>query len=197
MPEPEDVTGLLDRLGAGDRNVVDRLLPLVYQKLRELAQRQVRAERRDNSLQATALVHEAYLKLVNQREVKWQNRAHFVAVAGQAIRRILVDHAREKARLKRGGGRDRVVLDEAVAAFERDADLLDLDVALAKLELASPDRARLVEMRFFGGLSMDEIAEVLGVSVATVNREWRFARAWLFRQLESLRATKGGGADER
>jgi RNA polymerase sigma-70 factor (ECF subfamily) len=197
MPAPEDVTRLLDNLAGGDSGAVNQLLPLVYDELHALAQRQLRAERPDHSLQATALVHEAYLRLVDQKAVQWQNRAHFVAVAATAMRRILVDHARGRARHKRGGdgARERVSLDEAlVVAFERDAGLLDLDQALNRLGERSPERARIVEMRFFGGLTVEEIAGVLSTSVSTVNREWRYSRAWLYRELGGK--TAGSGARE-
>lgn len=192
MPAPEDVTRLLESLAGGDRGAVNQLLPLVYDELHSLARRQLRSERSDHSLQATALVHEAYLRMVDQTSVRWQSRAHFVAIAATAMRRILVDYARARARHKRGGGaRERVSLDEAlVVAFERDAGLVDLDDALGRMAVRAPERARIVEMRFFGGLTVEEIAVVLGISASSVNREWRYSRAWLYREL-------GGGGEGR
>jgi len=189
MPAQEEVTRMLGRIASGEAGVVNQLLPLVYDELHALAKQQLRSERRDHSLQATALVHEAYLRLVDQTSVEWQSRAHFVAIAATAMRRILVDYARGRARHKRGGGgdhtRERVSLDEAlIIAFERDAGLLDLDNALERLAQRAPERARIVEMRFFGGLTVEEIASVLDTSVSTVNREWRYSRAWLYRELE-------------
>lgn len=201
MSAQEDVTRLLADLTAGDAAAVDRLLPLVYDELHSLAQRQLRAERPDHTLQATALVHEAYIRLVDQTSVQWRSRAHFMAIAATAMRRILVDHARARGRQKRGGssGRERVELDDAlVVAFERDAGLIDLDDALERLGARSPERARIVEMRFFGGLSIEEIAGVLGISVSTVNREWRYSRAWLYRELAGSADARGdakGGHD--
>ncbi len=190
MSAQEEVALLLGRLSSGEPGVVNQLLPLVYDELHALAKRHLMSERRDHSLQATALVHEAYLKLVDQTRVEWQSHSHFVAIAATAMRRILVDHARTRARQKRGGMQDqapgRVALDEALlVAFERDAGLLDLDLALEKLAQHSQERARIVEMRFFGGLTTEEIATVLNTSISTVNREWRYSRAWLYRELGS------------
>jgi RNA polymerase sigma factor (TIGR02999 family) len=174
------VTGLLEDLAAGRREALDELLPLVYHDLRRLAARALRRERPGHTLQATALAHEAYLRLVDQRVARWQNRAHFLAVAAQAIRRILVDHARQHGRVKRGGGQERVSVEDAsVAAPARPVDLLALDDALGRLAVLDPRQARLVELRFFGGLSVEETAEVLDVSPGTVAREWTHAKAWL------------------
>ena len=183
-----DVTRLLLELSEGRGAATDELLPLVYDELRGLARRHLAAERVDHTLQATALVHEAFLRLVDQDRVQWRNRAHFLAVGATAMRRILVDHARARGRLKRGGGGDRrrLSLDEALglAAVEDRTDLLALDEALTRLAAEHPDKVRVVEMRFFGGLSTEETAAVLGVTTRTVERHWQFARAWLFRALE-------------
>ena len=185
MPGRTDVTNILKRASDGDESAVNRLLPLVYDELRALAESYLQHERPDHTLQATALVHEAYVRLIKQEEVEWQNRAHFFAVAAQAIRRILVDHARAHEREKRGGGRRRVGLDESVAAAPgRDLDLLALDEALEKLTRLSERQARIVELRFFGGLSLNEVAAFLGVSPRTVDGDWSMARAWLRRALQ-------------
>jgi RNA polymerase sigma factor (TIGR02999 family) len=180
----EDITKILRAAGAGDGSAIDRLMPLVYDELRALAESYLQRERADHTLQATALVHEVYVRLVRQEEVEWQNRAHFFAVAAQAIRRILVDHARGHQRLKRGGDRQRVRLEEDAAfARERDLDLLALDEAMDRLAKLSERQARVVELRFFGGIGLKEIAEVLGVSPRTVDGDWSMARAWLRREL--------------
>jgi RNA polymerase sigma factor (TIGR02999 family) len=174
------VTLLLDELSAGRREALDELLPLVYHDLRRLAARALRRERRGHTLQATALAHEAYLRLVDQRAARWQNRAHFLAVAAQAMRRILVDHARRQGRAKRGGDRERVPVEDAALASEpRAVDLLALDEALGRLAALDARQARIVELRFFGGLSVEETAEVLGTSPGTVARDWTHAKAWL------------------
>jgi RNA polymerase sigma-70 factor (ECF subfamily) len=184
-----DVTRMLLRANAGDDSAVNLLLPLVYDELRALAETYLARERRGITLQATALVHEAYLRLVNQDEVQWQNRAHFFAVAAQAIRRILVDHARSHGRQKRGGRRERVRLEDTVAvAPERDVDLIGLDEALGRLGALSARQAQVVEMRFFGGLSLAEVASVLKVSLRTVGNDWRMARAWLRHELREVSA---------
>ncbi|MFK7959846.1 MAG: ECF-type sigma factor [Phycisphaerales bacterium] len=186
MSEP-DVTQLLIGLADGNDRASDHLLPLVYDELKRLARHHLDAERVDHTLQATALVHEAYLRLVDQDRVQWRNRAHFVAIGAQAMRRILVDHARGRRRLKRGGtDRHRISLDRAIdlAAVEHGTDLISLDDAMQRLAEAHPDKVRVVEMRFFGGLTTDETAAVLGVTSRTVERHWQFARAWLFRSLE-------------
>jgi RNA polymerase sigma-70 factor, ECF subfamily len=185
-----DITQILVRASQGDESAVNHLLPLVYDELRALAESYLKSERPALTLQATALVHEAYLRLIKQDEVQWQNRAHFFAVAAQAIRRILVDHARGHARQKRGGGRERVRLDEDVAVLqERDVDLVALDEALVKLAQLNPRQAQIVELRFFGGLSLRDVAEVLSVSPRTVDGDWSMARAWLRRALQ-----RGSGA---
>lgn len=184
MSKRTDVTSILKRASEGDESAISRLLPLVYDELRALAESFLQRERPDLTLQATALVHEAYVRLVKQEEVQWQNRAHFFAVAAQAIRRILVDHARGHQRAKRGGDRQRVRLDEDIAApAERDLDLLAVDEALEKLAKLHPRQAQIVELRFFGGLGLKEIAEFLKVSPRTVDGDWSMARAWLRREL--------------
>jgi RNA polymerase sigma factor (TIGR02999 family) len=183
-PEGEDLTGILNRASRGDDSAVNRLMPLVYDQLRALAESYLRQERPDHTLQATALVHEAYVRLVRQEEVEWQSRAHFFAVAAQAIRRILVDHARGRQRAKRGGDRQRVRLEEDIAlAKGRDLDLLALDEAMEKLATLHERQARIVELRFFGGLSLKDVAKFLGISPRTVDGDWSMARAWLKREL--------------
>jgi RNA polymerase sigma factor (TIGR02999 family) len=165
------------------------LLPLVYADLRHRARRYVRRERSGHTLQPTALVHEAFLKLVDQREVTWQNRSHFFAVASSAMRRILVDYARTHRRAKRGGGRPMDLLTESIAAAAVEIDQVDviaLDNALTRLGERDARQAHIVELRYFGGLSIEETAVALGISVATVNREWKMARAWLFAELGGL-----------
>ncbi len=184
-----DVTTILKQASGGDDSAVRHLLPLVYNELRALAQSYLKQERPDHTLQATALVHEAYMKLIKQEDVEWQNRAHFFGVAAQAIRRILVDHARHHQREKRGGDRQRVHLNEDVALEDHsDLDLLALDEAMDKLADFHERASRVVELRFFGGLSREEVAEFLGISLRTVSDDWRMARAWLRRELaEELR----------
>ncbi len=185
-PNRQQLTTILKRASAGDESAVNRLMPLVYDELRALAESYLRRERSDHTLQATALVHEAYVRLIDQRDVEWRNRAHFFAVAAQAIRRILVDHARTHKRAKRGGGYQRVQLDADVAALpETDIDLLALDEALRRLADLHARQAQIVELRFFGGLSLKEVAEYIGVSPRTVDGDWSMARAWLRRELGS------------
>ena len=178
-----ETTRLLSEIGSGNGKAADELLPLVYQELRALAQSHLRHERADHTLQATALVHEAYLRLVNSQSVAPRDRTHFFALAAQAIRRILVDHARRHARQKRGGGCARLSLEDVPAPMMPDVDLLALDEALDKLARGNPQSARIVEMHFFAGSTFEEIAEMLSVSLSTVRREWRVARAWLHREL--------------
>ena len=187
MSRDPGVTELLIQLeGSDDSRVVDRLFPLVYDELRRIAAAQMKKERPDHTLRATALVNEAYLKLVDQTRVQWQNRAHFFAIAARAMRRILIDYARTRSREKRGGDQERVTLEGLESGGERELDeLLDLDEALRRLEDLDARQAKVVEMRFFGGVSMEEIAKVLGVSAATVDRDWRSARAWLSVELRS------------
>jgi RNA polymerase sigma factor (TIGR02999 family) len=182
-----DVTILLSRLEKGDRQATEELFPLVYSELRVLAERFLAGERRNHTLQPTALVHEAYLRLVGP-DASWESRAHFFGAAATAIRRILTDHARTRDRLKRGGGKRPVSLDDAevVAEDVRDHDLVGLDEALTALAKLDPQKARVVELRFFGGLSIEQTATVLGVSSSTVIRDWQFAKVWLHRELTKL-----------
>jgi RNA polymerase sigma factor (TIGR02999 family) len=181
---PKPVTALLRAWSGGDEEARDELLPLIYGELRRRAAAHLRRERPGHSFQPTALVHEAYLRLIEQK-VPWQNRAHFFGLASEMMRRILVDHARGKKRGKRSGRWTRVELDEAVAISEhRDLDLVLLDEALRELSELDPRHGRIVELRFFGGLTLEETAEVLGVSPATVKRDWSLARTWLYRRLK-------------
>jgi RNA polymerase sigma factor (TIGR02999 family) len=183
--EPGAATRLLLAWNAGDRKALDRMLPLVYDELHRLAARYLSRERPDHTLQPTALVHEAYLRLVNQREVDWRNRAQFIGVAAGMMRRILVNHARDRAAAKRGGGAVPVSLSLIESpSGGSDMELIALEGALSRLEQLDPRRSRVVELKFFGGLGNEEIAEVLQVSRATVNRDWTFARAWLYAAIE-------------
>jgi len=189
------ITRLLHDWQAGDRTALDRLIPLVYDELRLIASRHVAHEWRDGAIQTTGLINEAYLKLVDQRSVDWQNRAHFFAIAAQVMRRILLDDARRRLREKRGGGAAvRVDLDDvAVPAPDGPVDLVDviaIDRALRELERLDPDQARIVELRFFGGLTVEETSAVVGVSEATIKRDWAVAKGWLYRAL-----TTGSGGD--
>jgi len=184
--EPTDVTALLGELTKGNPEAGPKLIPLVYGELRRMAAGYMRRERTGHTLQATALVHEAYLKLLGQHSVDWQNRAHFFGIAAQVMRRILIDHARSHVRDKRGGGREAVPLDEAlVFCPERSADFLALDSALERLAEVDPRQARIVELRFFGGLTVEETAEVVGISPKTVKRDWSVAKAWLHGELKA------------
>jgi RNA polymerase sigma factor (TIGR02999 family) len=184
-PERPDVTRLLREWQAGSGPALERLIPLVYDELHALASRYLSRERRDHTLQTTALVNEAFVKLAGQRKVDWQSRAHFFGIAAKLMRRILVDHARSQGADKRGGREVRVALEEDVAQQDGpDVDLIALDAALAKLEALDPRQARVVELRYFGGLSVDETAEALGSSPATVKRDWTLARAFLHQQLQ-------------
>jgi len=179
-----DVTVLLTRVSAGDESAPGKLLELVYDDLRHLAAAYMRDERSDHTLQATALVHEAYLRLVDWQNVTWQNRAQFFAVAAQVMRRVLVDHARGKNAAKREGSQHKLALDEAVSfANEKEFDVLALEEALLSLEKLDPRQAKVVELRFFGGLSIEEVAHVLKLSTTTVKREWTIAKAWFQREL--------------
>ncbi|MEZ5317702.1 MAG: sigma-70 family RNA polymerase sigma factor [Vicinamibacterales bacterium] len=181
-----DVTGLLDRWGRGDREAFGQLVPLVYDELRQLAQHYLKNERSDHTLQPTALIHEAYLRLTGLREMRFENRAHFYGAAAQAMRRVLVDHARRHQSDKRGGGDAPVPLPDDLpdGTIDLRLDVVALNVALESFERIAPDKARVVELRYFGGLSVEETAECLGLSPATVKRYWAFSRAWLFRALE-------------
>lgn len=184
--DSHEVTRLLQAWSEGDTGARDRLMPLVYQELRRRAAAHLRRERRDHTFQPTALVHEAYLRLVDQRRAAWQNRAQFFAVASQMMRRILVDRARARRMAKRSGRWARVTLDEAVkAAPPVDLDVLDLDAALTRLAEFDQRKSQIAELRFFGGLSLEETGEALGLSVATVERDWQAARAWLFKTLSA------------
>jgi RNA polymerase sigma factor (TIGR02999 family) len=183
MPAAPSVTDLLRDWSRGDAAALDQLMPIVYRDLRRQAAAQLRREGREHTLQPTALVHEVFLRLVGQREASWAGRGHVLAVCAGMMRRILVDHARRRSRLKRGGTLCRVDLEWEPAAAERDVDLVALDHALQELQALDGDQARLVELRFFGGLSTEEAAQVLGVSSRTVKRDWRSARAWLLQRL--------------
>lgn len=183
QPQP-DVTQLLVNWSRGDRAALEQLTPLVYGELRRLASRYLRRERPGHTLQSTALVHEAYLRLIDQRSVHWQNRAHFFGIAARLIRRILVDHARSHHAQKRGADAPMLSLDEAIATPQkRDLNLVALDDALERLAQFDPQQSRVVELRFFTGLSIEETAEVLGISPATVKRDWVAAKAWLYRAI--------------
>jgi RNA polymerase sigma factor (TIGR02999 family) len=178
------LTQLLEDWCNGDESVPDKLFALVYQELKRIARRHLRKEAPGHTLQTTALVNEAYLRLVDQKRVSWQNRAHFYAIAAQTMRRILVDHARSQARLKRGGAVSKVSLDEtAVASGGEAVELLALDEALQGLAKIDPRRSKVVELRFFGGLNNSEIAEVLKIAPNTVIRDWNMARAWLYHEM--------------
>ncbi|MEP7336647.1 MAG: sigma-70 family RNA polymerase sigma factor [Acidobacteriota bacterium] len=181
---PTDVTQLLLDWNAGDQNALDRLMPLVYEELRRIAARQLRRERADHTLQPTALVHEAWLRLAQTNRLTWQNRAHFLGVAAELMRRVLVDHARRRSAEIRGGGETRLALDEALGVSnQKEVGLLALDDALTSLAALDPRQSRIVELKYFGGLEIEEIAEVVGISPATVKRDWQWARAWLHREI--------------
>jgi RNA polymerase sigma factor (TIGR02999 family) len=184
--QSEGITQLLVDWGKGDQAALEKLMPLVYDELRRLASNYLRRERATHTLQPTALVNEAYLKLVDQRNAKWQNRAHFFGISAQLMRRILVDHARQHQAAKRGGSnQQRLSITSAErVAKQPEVDLLALNEALEELTQMDPQQAQIVELKFFGGLSIDETAEVLGICHATVERDWKMARAWLRRQLE-------------
>jgi RNA polymerase sigma factor (TIGR02999 family) len=183
-PSPQNVTQLLVAWNNGEQDALQQLIPLVYHELHRLAHRYMERERGGHTLQSTALVHEAYERLINLKDVSWQNRAHFFAVSAQLMRRILVDYARSRRFTKRGGEWRQVPLNEAVAVFrDRRTDIVALDDALLTLAGIDPRKARVVEMRFFGGLSIKETAEVLDVSQETVLRDWRLAKVWLLREL--------------
>ena len=180
-----DVTVLLERWSSGDQQALEKLMPLVYGELRRLAGAHFRRERPGHTLQGTAVVHEAFLRLVNQREVRWQNRAHFYGIAAQMIRRILLDYARSRHAGKRGAGAVKLQLDEALAVPEqqKDLDIVALNDALDRLSAMDERQGRIVELRYFSGLSIEETAEVMQLSPATIKREWNSAKAWLFREM--------------
>lgn len=185
VPSSAEITGILFRWSQGDEHALDKLTPLVYRDLRRIAARLLRGERLGHTLQPTALVNEAYLKLAGQAKAQWQNRTHFFAVAARAMRQILVDHARGHLRAKRGAGVTVLPLEDGLLfAPERSADLLALDQALERLSAIDPRKTRVVELRFFGGLNNDEIAEVLQISPNTVMRDWNMAKAWLRREID-------------
>jgi RNA polymerase sigma factor (TIGR02999 family) len=191
-PDPQDVTSMLIAWSRGDSSVEDRLMEAVYDDLRRKAAGILRHESPGHTLQPTALVNEAYLRLVDQKRVAWQNRAHFLAVAARMMRRVLIDYARRRRAAKRGGEMTRVTLDDFLApSGSRQLDLLVLDEALAELAALDARQGQIVELRAFGGLSVEETAEVLGISPATVKRDWSFAQAWLQRRL------RGAGGNEK
>ena len=182
--DSDNVTRLLLEWGDGNQQALEALVPLIYKELRNLAHNFLYRERPGHTLQTTALVHEAYLKLIDQNDARWQNRAHFFAIAAQAMRRILIDSARKHAAAKRGGPQEELSLDEvADIALEPDGNLLKLDEALNQLAKIDPRQSRIVELRYFGGLTIEETAEVTSVSPATVKREWMMARAWLHQEI--------------
>lgn len=183
-PSPEEVTQLLAAWSKGDRGALDKLMPMVYGELRRMARHYMRRQPAGHTLQTTALIHEAFIRLVDQKAKGWQDRAHFFAVAAQAMRHILVDYARARGRAKRGGKASRVSLEEAaIVSGERAAELVALDDALDALAVIDPRKCRIVEMRYFAGLSIEETARVLKVSPETVMRDWRLAKTWLLREL--------------
>jgi RNA polymerase sigma-70 factor, ECF subfamily len=185
-PQSPDVTTLLKQMASGDRDAAAQLIPLVYDELHRVAEHHLRLERPNHTLQPTALVHEAYLKLVVQRDADWQNKTHFCAVASQVMRRILVDYARGRLRVKRGGNPPKLQLEEgSVVAPARCDELVALDEALEKLARVDTRQSRVVELRFFGGLTVDETATVLGISPKTVKREWSMAKAWLYGEVKA------------
>ena len=179
------ITRMLREWSEGNQQVLDQLMPLVYEELRRQASRYLRRERKGHTLQTTALIHEAYIKLIDQKNVEWQNRSHFFAIAAQAMRRILVDYARERHREKRGGAAENLPIEEALSIVSqgKSVDLVALDEALTRLAEFDARQARVVELRYFSGLSIDETAGVLGVSNVTVRRDWNMAKAWLHQQI--------------
>ena len=188
----DDLTGLLIEWREGDRGALDRLTPLVYDEIRRIAHRYMQREREGHTLQTTALVNEAYLRLAGQQQINWQNRAHFFAVTAQVMRHVLVDHARRRQYVKHGGEAQRIAFDKVLATQEavlmskpRAVELLALDEALDELAQLDPRKSKVVELRYFGGLSLDETAEVLQVSLMTVRRDWRAAKAWLYQRVMS------------
>jgi RNA polymerase sigma-70 factor, ECF subfamily len=181
---PDDVTQMLIDWSKGDKAALDKLIPVIYQELRGLARHYMSRERPGHTLQTTALVNEAYLRLIGQKHVMWQNRAHFFGVAAQMMRRVLVDHARTINSDKRGGGATKVSLEDcALFSEERAEEVLTLHEALTSLEALDPRKSRIVELRYFGGLTVEEMAEILGTSPVTVMRDWRAAKAWLYRTI--------------
>ena len=184
LPNQHEITKLLEQWSDGNQTALDKLYPLVYEELRRLARSYMKGEPKGHTLQTTALINEAYVRIVDQRSVHWQNRSHFFAISAQIMRRILVDHARRYLHAKRGGGARRVSLDEAmIVAAERSEEVLMLDEALSNLARMDPRRCQVVELRYFAGLNNQEIASVLHISENTVMRDWNLARAWLYQQL--------------
>jgi RNA polymerase sigma factor (TIGR02999 family) len=187
----EDITQLLANWNKGDEEARDKLIPLVTQELKRIANRYLYGERQEHTLQATALINEAYIRLVDQRSVEWQNRAHFFGVAAQLMRRILVDYARGRNAAKRDGQQKKLSLDDVInLSEEQDRNLVALDEALSRLAKLFPERSQIVELRFFGGLTIEETAKVLGVSIDTVKAEWRLAKAWLYKEISNNREEK-------
>ena len=196
-PASGDVTHLLTEIRSGSPEARDKLIPLVYEHLRRLAASYMRRERPDHTLQATALVNEAYLRLVSQKRISWQDRAHFFAIAARLMREILVEHARAHQTEKRGGKLEKLPLDQSLEfSPAKSRELIDLDDALESLARLDPQQARVVELRFFGGLTEEETAEVLGISSRTVKRDWVTARAWLHGELSVRKKSSSGGAPE-
>lgn len=181
----DDITGLLIKWSSGDADVLDRLMPMIYEECRRIAARQIRREHRDHTLDPTAVVHELYLRLIDQRRATWANRAHFFAIAAQLMRRILVDYARARGARKRGGAALLVSLDAAADTpnDSRAEDVIAIDEALERLAEIDTDQVRIIELRFFGGLTVEDTARVVGRSPRTVKREWQLAKAWLYREL--------------
>ena len=191
--KPGDVTRLLHQLGSGNQAAADELVPLIYDELRRLANACMRRERPGHTLQATALVHEAYLRLLGQREVEWNNRAHFFAVAATLMRRVLLDHARKRHTAKRGAAPHKATLEEGLlVADEHLEDVIIMDECLTRLAAIDPRQARIVELRFFAGLDVEEIAAVMEISTATVKREWASAKAWLHREMTGKKGRDSG-----
>lgn len=185
--QTKDITVVLKQWSDGDKDAADRLMPMVYDGLRKIAAQYLRKERNDHTFQPTALVHEAYLKLIDISDINWQDRAHFFAAASTMMRRILVDHARARLTDKRGGEAQRIALEDVISfsTDKTDVDLLALDEALGLLAEFDDQQSKIVELRFFGGLTIEETAHVLGISVSTVKREWTLAKAWLYRKMTS------------
>jgi RNA polymerase sigma factor (TIGR02999 family) len=191
---PKDITLLLHAASSGERGDLDALMDAIYHDMRRLAMSHMSNERRDHTLRPTALVHEAYIKLIDQRNTDWKDRLHFFAVASRIIRRILIDHARARQAEKRGGPGTRISIGESeIAAPERDLDLLALNEALIELAKLDEQQSRIVELRYFGGCTVEEVAELLGVGKRTVDRDWRVAKAWLFDRLQDPESGRPGG----
>jgi len=184
---PEEITQLLVAWGSGDKEALDKLMPFVYDELRRLAKNYMRNQRSDHTLQTTALVNEAYMRLIDSNKVRWQNRSHFFAISAQLMRRILVDSARARNANKRGGGDPKITFSEELpVSIEKESELIALDTALENLAKLNERQAQIVEMRYFGGMNEKEIGEALDVSTRTIRRDWSVARAWLFRELKKI-----------